>query len=107
MCAFQPVSTHFLFISDTKGAMVKLFLNTTAYGLLNVYVHDNYVDRYGALSPMSFLGGIHIYYTPYPGTGGSRGTFENYIERLHGVQKQVTLYTRSCLPFHTYTHIYY
>ncbi|WAR28748.1 hypothetical protein MAR_014452, partial [Mya arenaria] len=46
------------------------------------------VARYGALSPISFLGGIQLYYGPYFSYGSSRGDFENYIARLRAVQTQ-------------------
>lgn len=48
--------------------------------------------RYGSLNPLSFIGGIQMYTGPRMASSNTRGDFENYIARLHAVQKQVFKY---------------
>ena len=45
--------------------------------------------RYGALSPITFLDGIQLFGGPGIASTSTRGDFENYIARLHAVQRQV------------------
>ncbi|XP_053404382.1 uncharacterized protein LOC123554147 [Mercenaria mercenaria] len=56
---------------------------------LETFVDGNLWAEYGALSPISFITGIQLFSGPYMADSRTRGDFENYIVRLHGVQKQV------------------
>ncbi|XP_052784214.1 uncharacterized protein LOC128220023 [Mya arenaria] len=70
---------------DPSGKVNYDILNDT----LETFLEGNKWAEYGALSPISFLGGIQLYYGPYFSYGSSRGDFENYIARLRAVQTQV------------------
>ncbi|KAK3589706.1 hypothetical protein CHS0354_015218 [Potamilus streckersoni] len=44
---------------------------------------------YGSLNPMTFLDGIQLFSGPVMASPPTRGDFENYIVRLHLVQRQI------------------
>ncbi|KAL3848598.1 hypothetical protein ACJMK2_019447 [Sinanodonta woodiana] len=56
---------------------------------LQTYLDGSEWARYGSLNPMTFLDGIQLYSRPAMASPPTRGDFDNYIVRLHLVQRQI------------------